>query len=298
MRPRRRIDDPVHSLTGELEAPNLPLGFTPAEPTRGLRSTPRSRLRTFVVGLSGGSVVLATLGVVALATLVSPFGAQAASRAAAERELEAELAPGERVVARAEVAQRNWWDNYRESYGLLVATDRRMVFVGLPPMPWIRRADEGPPELRVQSFGYETPYTVNAEREFLGTAAALVVRTPAGPVSFLYDGDVAAGAAAVELAVDRAQQARRDAFVEERMANMAPPPPPPVYVTHVVRYGEAMSSIARRYRTTTEVIRQLNNMRTDAIRAGQRLRVPAPEDLPTDSLGAPAGPPGATPSSF
>ena len=81
------------------------------------------------------------------------------------------------------------------------------------------------------------------------------------------------------------------------MANIAPPPPPQLYVTHVVRYGEALSSIARRYGTSSDVLRQLNSLRTDAIRAGQRLRVPAPEDTTaTDSL--PSAPGGPTPSPF
>ena len=147
MPPRRRSDDPVLVHPGEIEPPAFPVGVTPQGPVRGLSSTPRSRLRTFLIGLSGGTIVLATLGVVALATLVSPFGAKRASLAAAERELGAELQPGERVEARALVSQRNWWDNFRESYGLLVATDRRLVFVALPPMPWVRQDDEGPPEL-------------------------------------------------------------------------------------------------------------------------------------------------------
>lgn len=44
-------------------------------------------------------------------------------------------------------------------------------------------------------------------------------------------------------------------------------------VYHTVKKGENLSSIAKRYGTSPQHIRKLNNMRSDAIRAGQRLRV-------------------------
>jgi D-alanyl-D-alanine endopeptidase (penicillin-binding protein 7) len=44
-------------------------------------------------------------------------------------------------------------------------------------------------------------------------------------------------------------------------------------VTHVVRRGETLSSIARRYRTTVVAIKDANGLRTNAIQAGKRLAV-------------------------
>lgn len=51
---------------------------------------------------------------------------------------------------------------------------------------------------------------------------------------------------------------------------------------HVVRRGEVLGTIARRYGTTVREIQQLNNMRGTVIRPGQRLvvRAPAPATAP------------------
>ena len=49
---------------------------------------------------------------------------------------------------------------------------------------------------------------------------------------------------------------------------------------HVVRSGEVLGSIARRYGTSVREIQRLNNMRGTLIRPGQRLIVRAPADRP------------------
>lgn len=50
--------------------------------------------------------------------------------------------------------------------------------------------------------------------------------------------------------------------------------------THVVRSGEVLGSIARRYGTTVGEIQRLNNLRSTTIRPGQRLIVKAPANRP------------------
>ena len=227
-----------------------------------------------------------------MATLLSPIGARRAARAVAAQELEGELEPGETVLARAEVSQRRWFDNLRESYGVLAATDRRLLYVGLPPAAWVRRGDDGPPELRVQTFPYDAPYTAEARRAFLGLTRGVVVRTTAGDVSFLVGRGEADRAREIERVVERAQVARTAALQREQLARVAPPPPPTRYGTHVVRSGEALSVLARRYRTTLDVLRQLNKLTGDAVRIGQRLRVPLPPET-GDSAAAPLAPAGA-----
>ena len=191
------------------------------------------------------------------------------------------------MLGRAYVSQRNWYDNFRESFGVLASTDRRLLYVGLPPAPWLGRTAEGPPELRAQSFPYDAPFVADARRLFLGLTRGVLVRTPAGDVAFLVPRGEAARVADIERVVERAQIARTAAVEREQVARSAPPPPAPVYGTHVVRYGEAITSIARRYRTSPDVIRQLNRLTSDAIRAGQRLRVPIPAG--SDSTGRPRG---------
>lgn len=52
-------------------------------------------------------------------------------------------------------------------------------------------------------------------------------------------------------------------------------PPKPAYVVHQVRRGETLSTIAVRYRTSVDRIRDANNLRSSRmIRAGQKLRIP------------------------
>jgi putative chitinase len=51
--------------------------------------------------------------------------------------------------------------------------------------------------------------------------------------------------------------------------------PSPCTITHVVRYGETLTSIASRYGTTVWKLAQLNNLANpNIIYAGQRLLVP------------------------
>jgi membrane-bound lytic murein transglycosylase D len=51
-------------------------------------------------------------------------------------------------------------------------------------------------------------------------------------------------------------------------------PDVPEFVIHRVRRGEALSTIAVRYRTSVRAIQNANNMRGTMIRIGQRLRIP------------------------
>ena len=54
----------------------------------------------------------------------------------------------------------------------------------------------------------------------------------------------------------------------------ARPSTAPATVTHRVRRGETLSSIARRYGTTISAIQRANGMRRSGIQTGQRLRIP------------------------
>ncbi len=264
-------------------------GYVGTAPGRGIRPRRRSRLQRVLIGLSGGTLLVILGTLLALGTILSPIGARRAARTLAEQQIRSELDPGERVVGRAYVSQRNWWDNFRESYGMLVATDRRLLFVGVPPAPWLGRALDGPPELRVQSFPYDVPFVATSRRLLLGLTRGVVIETPGGEVPFLVARGEDERVREIEHVVERAQIASTESAQREQAGRIAPPPPAPVYGYHTVRSGEAVSTLARRYGTTPDVIRQLNRLTSDAIRIGQRLRVPLPAGVPRDS-GAPAGP--------
>ena len=284
---RRTSDFPVYLPGQAIDAGPL---RAEQRPMRGLRPRKRSRLQRVLIGLSGGTLLLIVGGVLTLATVLSPIGARRTARQAAEAEMGAELEPGERVLARVYVSQRNWWDNYRESFGVLAATDRRLLFVGVPPAPWVRRDAGGPPELRAQSFPYDVPFTASTRRLLLGTVPGVVVRTTAGDVPFLVPRGERQHARDIARVVDRALAASTEALERDQASRVAPPPPATVYGSHLVRPGEAVTTIARRYRTSPDVIRQLNRLTNDRIRIGQRLRVPLPADSLTAGATRPAAP--------
>ena len=258
-----------------------------APPTRGIRPRQRTRLQRILIGLSSGTVLLLVAGVLVLATLLSPVGARRAARGIAEQELKAELESGEHILGQAYVSQRNWWDNFRESFGVLAATDRRLLFVGAPPASWLRNPDpDGPPELRVQSLSFDAPFTAQARR-VLGFPG-VVVQTTSGDITFLVPRGETKAVREIERVVERAQIAQSQATQQEQIGRIAPPPPPQVYITHIVHGGESVTSIARTYHTTPDVIRQLNRLPTDRIRIGQRLRVPqAPNATAPPNANAP-----------
>ena len=66
-----------------------------------------------------------------------------------------------------------------------------------------------------------------------------------------------------------------DTLAEGMVLRVREVPKPPQYVTHRVRRGENLSSIARRYGTTIRGIQSANSLgRRTTIRIGQRLRIP------------------------
>ena len=136
-------------------------------------------------------------------------------------------------------------------------------------------------------------------RPFFGLVRGVRIRTTQGPIDFLVPRGETARAQDIDRVVGRALVAITEAQQRDQQARIAAPPPATIYGTHVVRYGEAVTTIARRYRTTPDVIRQLNRLPNDAIRAGQRLRVPlGAAGLASPDSSAPAGirpPAGARP---
>ncbi len=65
-----------------------------------------------------------------------------------------------------------------------------------------------------------------------------------------------------------------------RSAPVAPPALPAAADYHVVRRGENLSRIAQQYGVRVAYLRQWNGLRSDAIHAGQQLRVQAPNPVP------------------
>ncbi len=248
-----------------------PNGVTPKAPTARRQRSPVVRI---LVALTSSTAILATAALVATAAILPPIGARRAARETAQGEVTSQLAPDERVVATTFASQRRWTDMWRESFGVVVATDRRLLYVGAPPTPLLRPLEDGPTELLVDSYPFDAAFTLEPRSLFRGYGRGLVLRTPVARVNFVVDDGSWDDALRVSQASEQARRAVTREIAELDATTRAPAPPAEEFTQHAVRRGETLTSLARRYRTSPEVLRQLNQLSRDDIRAGQRLRVP------------------------
>jgi LysM domain len=203
-------------------------------------------------------------------------------RAIVERELTLNtLQPGERVIRTVSVFRRNGVDYFRQTRGLLVLTDRRLVYLGVPPRD-ITGASNGPPAFDQQEFRVDTLTKLEPSFALLGFARALRVDTPEGSMNL----GVPSGAWRKAQLMREAFEARhrrlytlgvwakrvRDARAQLQR-DLAEYRKQPVY--HVVRPGDAISSIASWYETSPEKIQELNGIVGNKIKVGQKLLIRA-----------------------
>lgn len=202
------------------------------------------------------------------------------ARTIAERELRLNtLARGERVVREVSVFQRPALDYFRATRGLLVLTDRRLLFLGLAPTDLLAAPDE-PPTFTERDFPIDTLVHVSAGRTFFGFAKAIVVSTPNETLRLGVPSQAWSRAELLLAAMDgraaslRALGARRAASrarveslvraatVEARKARL-----------YTVRRGDALSTIASRWNTTPQRLQQWNRLPSNRIRIGETLIV-------------------------
>ena len=245
-------------------------------PQRHIKLRRRRPLVRVLVALTSATALLAVVAIVTAAAIVPPIGARRIARDGAEREIQFQLSSDEKVLAKAFASQRRWTDVWRESFGILVATDRRVLYVGAPPTPLLRPEEDGPAELIVESFPYDAAFTIEPHQMLGGTVRGLRLRTPLTATSFVVNDEEWADA----LAVSRKSSAARAAVTraDQQLSEMdrVAPAPATRYVTHLVKRGETLTGLAVRYGTSIDVLRQLNHLQSDGIRSGQRLRVPEP----------------------
>jgi LysM repeat protein len=287
------IHDPSTGPSTTAPVPSTPVAS--AERAMAPRSTPRSTPRAswlragaaapparrqrrpwvrLLVALTSSTALLLTAALVAAAAIVPPIGARRTAREAAQQEVASQLGTDERVVARTFASQRRWTDMWRESFGVVVATNRRLLYVGAPPTPLLRPREDGPTELLVESYPYDAAFTLEPRTLVRGSVRGLVLRTPTAQVDFLVDDGSWISAVRVSQAAAAARQAvTRD---EEALTatTRAPAPPAERYESYIVQRGETLTGLARRFRSSPDVLRQLNQLPTDEIKVGQRLRVP------------------------
>ena len=189
------------------------------------------------------------------------------------------LAEGERVIRIVTVFQRPWIDYFRATRGLLVLTDRRLLFLGLEPRDLLGSGDS-PPTFTEHDFPVDTLILLRSGRTFFGIARALVVDTPDGSYRFgipsqawgkasLLLHSIAARHERI-LAIGVKQAKQREVVEAQRKTALAEAEKAKYYT---VKRGDALSSIAARWNTTPDHLREWNSLPGNKIRIGQSLLV-------------------------
>ena len=262
--PRDRVDlSNIPSASGSFPALRI------ARPGRR-----RSRVRRSLAALLAG---LTTLAVVAFVVIGRP-PAERWARAAADRELRLSLEPGERIESEAYVTQRFIVDYLRETHGVLAATNRRLVFVGVRPGGPPEARDE-PPAFDVRAFPYDTLASITRSLVFFGRAAGVVVRGGGQRQSFGVSSDQRPAVESVTASLTRRAQAQRAAAAHEALVQRIIAARPDVREFYVVKRGDALISIARTYNLTPDSLQRLNALPDERVKIGQRLLVRVYRDL-------------------
>ncbi|HYW50830.1 MAG TPA: LysM peptidoglycan-binding domain-containing protein [Gemmatimonadaceae bacterium] len=224
-----------------------------------------------LVKLTGGSIGVLLVIAAVIAYLVSLRPDVAAARTLARSELRVLLEPTERVHAAAWARRREWWDGYRETYGILALTDRRALFVGMPPRELVS-PERGPQPFVLMQLGRDESLRARRRRVDLGSAAGVVLENDRGQrLAFASNddagvdsllADVARGRRSASQSAELATRARR---YEQDVTARA--------VWHVVAAGDALASVAARYGTSEAQLTAWNRLPGTTIRIGQRLLV-------------------------
>ena len=246
---------------------------TTATTLLGLVTGPVSARRWWLRALlrvTGGGIGLLLVIAAVIAYLITLRPDVPAARRLARSELIVLLEPLERVESAAWARRREWWDGFRETYGILALTDRRALFVGIPPRELVT-PERGPQQFVIMQIARDASLRARRSRVDLGTAAGVTLENDRDQLSFASnDGtgldsvlsDVTRGRLSEAESVDLARRARS---YEQDVTAKA--------VWHVVAAGDALSSIAARYGTTDAQLAELNHLAGTTIRIGQRLLV-------------------------
>jgi len=193
---------------------------------------------------------------------------------AADRELSGGMLHfGEKVERKAKVFMRRPSDYYRGANGMMYATNDRLIFIGVAPGSKFE-SEDAPPMILSQEFPNDTLLRMDPRRLYFLTAHGVRVSHPGSP-----RGDFAAvrgQEANLDSLVDYVNgvhDSQRKAAASERRlrAAVAALINEPIY--YMVKRGDALFSIARKFETTPEQIQQWNQLEGDRVKIGQRLLV-------------------------
>lgn len=245
----------------------------PGRLKRGRRPRPAIRYTLVVAGLI-------TLAVLVQFLVHTARTDPRDTRTIAERELQLNtLEPGEKIIRSVSVFKRPAIDYFRATRGLLVLTNKRLLYLGLEPRDLLAAPDL-PPTFEERDFPIDTLVRVSSGRTFFGIAKAVVITTPNEKLRLGVPSSAWPSATVLIVAMDarhtraltstaqqkqflaRAEAQRRAAEVDRRK---------PKYYT--VRRGDALGGIATVWNTTPDKLRAWNKLPDNKIKVGQVLMV-------------------------
>ena len=232
---------------------------------------PYRRLGTALRVSAWGAGVLALFAAIG-ALLFLHRGDPEGSARIANREIERRLQHGEVTQRRVPVMERRWWNYFRVTHGVLAATDRRLLFSGVPPEDLLPHEPE-PPELEEESWTYDALLPTRRQRVFFSTRAGVTIGSRDSRVTLAVSSRDAVRLDSVLAYIDRRMSELRAARVAERLAAALALAASRQAVYHLVDRGETLEEIAKRYGVTAEDLRAWNALPQDKIVAGHRLLV-------------------------
>ncbi len=230
--------------------------------------------------LSRSLRALAFVGLIAVLVLVVIAMMAASERdplavpTLAQEEAAAQLvALGETAEWSVPAFQRRWWDYFRPTRGVLVATERRLLFVGLVPEPINREAANEPPALERASFVIDSVSLV-VRRTGIRGGRGIEIAHPEGRSAIFAIHPRAWQRAESLMVLVAGLQRQRDAEAEAaRLAREEAEAEADRALHHRVERGETLISIAGRYGLTTDSLTALNTLMGGRLRAGDSLLV-------------------------
>jgi hypothetical protein len=249
--------------------------------------------------LIGAVVVLVGMLVVGYTVFMRHVDARGAWSAASREISGGMLQYGERVERWVKAFERRPTDYYRASNGLLVATNERVIFVGVAPADKLE-SEDAPQTIVHYEYPNDTLLSLEPMRVYGMTARGVRISYPGLPVATIAAtrGEEKAFSDLVSY-VNAKLVADREAARRERKlrADVAALINQPIYYT--VRRGDALFSIAKRFDATPDQIRAWNNIVGDRVRIGDRLIVKpeGPRQPPPPPAPPPVRPAAGTPPS-
>jgi hypothetical protein len=247
-------------------------------PSPAIESVPAFRLRRYFTPRRLGHIALwglallgtrEAVGYVMFLAHQSPNGVPAAVASHLADELRTS---GEQAVYSVPVSRKVWWSP-RATPGVLVATSRRLIYVGLvptlaPPPPTAGEV----PATELYSYWLDSA-TVTGGRSLLTGLPSVTLRARGVRQHFAVAARDRPSAEGLVMAVTRWQVAQRAAAartlrMQEEAAEVARAP-----VYYRVKRGDALAGIAFQHHVSVDSLRRWNALPTTRIRAGDSLLV-------------------------